>query len=279
MVTFPFSPKEKYVAHFNFMNCVFCHSAGVHTISIDANEGTVAVSSTVDPHLFIAKLAKAGKRAELLWDPIQTPRRNQNPHVEQLLKKPQNENAPSLQSQPAAPAGGSPRAITFDHAQLQDLAKIKGLKHIGLRHSENIKLTFKDHNNDMSHANNNDHAMKINLNGQREVALHNEEQQGYRCHANRCNSLNTKSGNGHVAKNNVTQRCCHGAGDSGFGNGFVEKPMKPMPHYGPPPVPNYVHPFTTPPSYYAHHHHRGIQPRNAPYGDVNCNDDGECAVM
>lgn len=250
----------------------------MHTISIDANEGTVAVSSTVDPHLFIAKLAKAGKKAELLWDPIQTPRRNQNPHVEQLLKKPQNENAPSPQSQPAAPAGGSPRAITFDHAQLQDLAKIKGLKHIGLRHSENIKLTFKDHNNDMSHATNNDHAMKINLNGQREVELHNEEQQGYSGHANCCNSLITKSGNGHVAKNNVTQRCCHGAGASGFGNGFVEKPMKPMPHYGPPPVPNYVHPFTTPPSYYAHHH-RGIQPRNAPYGDVNCNDDGECAVM
>ncbi|XVE77761.1 hypothetical protein DITRI_Ditri13aG0088700 [Diplodiscus trichospermus] len=36
---------------------------GVHSINIDANEGKVEVSSTVDPNLFIAMLAKAGENS------------------------------------------------------------------------------------------------------------------------------------------------------------------------------------------------------------------------
>ncbi|KAK3193845.1 hypothetical protein Dsin_025155 [Dipteronia sinensis] len=80
---------------------------GVHSINIDANEGTVAVSSTVvDPQLLIAMLAKAGQKAELLWEsPQQTPLHNPNPQMKQPFKKVQ-----------MAPPAINLQASGFNHA-------------------------------------------------------------------------------------------------------------------------------------------------------------------
>ncbi|KAK2649242.1 hypothetical protein Ddye_016731 [Dipteronia dyeriana] len=125
---------------------------GVHSINIDANEGTVAVSSTVvDPQLLIAMLAKAGQKAELLWEsPQQIPLHNPNPQMKQPFK-----NVPMTPPHPPPPPPPPPasdlQASGFDHGQLQELARIPGLKHVELQHSRNMKLVFKDHNDDHDH--------------------------------------------------------------------------------------------------------------------------------
>ncbi|KAL5860272.1 hypothetical protein ACOSQ4_001568 [Xanthoceras sorbifolium] len=163
---------------------------GVHSISIDANDGTAAVSSTVDPHLLIAMLAKA--------------------------------------------------ASGFDYAQLQELAKIPGLKHVELQHSRNVKLVFKDHYDDDHLSHGDEHAMKISL-----------DRQLYNGAAN--------VGHGHVR------------------NQEQHMQMKPMVYHRPSPVHYYyARPFATPTNYYGY---GGLQPRNLPHADFNCSDDGKCIVM
>ncbi|XWS76431.1 hypothetical protein CRYUN_Cryun01aG0175600 [Craigia yunnanensis] len=60
---------------------------GVHSINIDADEGKVAVSSTVDPHLFIAMLVRAGQKTELLLEPAKPQAMNNLNQVEHQGKK------------------------------------------------------------------------------------------------------------------------------------------------------------------------------------------------
>ncbi|KAK3193843.1 hypothetical protein Dsin_025153 [Dipteronia sinensis] len=94
-------------------------------------------------------LAKAGQKAELLWEsPQQTPLHNPNPQMKEPFKNVQM--APPSPPPPAPPASNL-QASGFDHAQLQELARIPGLKHVELQHSRNMKLVFKDHNDDHDH--------------------------------------------------------------------------------------------------------------------------------
>ncbi|KAL5792964.1 hypothetical protein ACOSP7_001558 [Xanthoceras sorbifolium] len=219
---------------------------GVHSISIDANDGTAAVSSTVDPHLLIAMLAKAGKKAELLWElPQQTPVNIPNPQVEQPFKNvqmasPPPRPPPSPGPPPPPPPASNLQASGFDYAQLQELAKIPGLKHVELQHSRNVKLVFKDHYDDDHLSHGDEHAMKISL-----------DRQLYNGAAN--------VGHGHVR------------------NQEQHMQMKPMVYHRPSPVHYYyARPFATPTNYSGY---GGLQPRNLPHADFNCSDDGKCIVM
>ncbi|CAN8269928.1 unnamed protein product [Cochlearia groenlandica] len=56
---------------------------GVFTTKIDAEQGKVTVSGTVDPSLLIKKLAKSGKHAEI-WGAPKTNNNNNNPNQSQI---------------------------------------------------------------------------------------------------------------------------------------------------------------------------------------------------
>ena len=69
---------KKLYFHFNsWVRSVFFHLLGVYKTDIDAEQGKVTVSGTVDPAVLIKKLAKSGKHAEV-WGAPKPNNNNQN---------------------------------------------------------------------------------------------------------------------------------------------------------------------------------------------------------
>ncbi|OMP05006.1 hypothetical protein COLO4_09124 [Corchorus olitorius] len=111
---------------------------GVHSINIDADEGKVVVSSTIDPHQFISMLARAGKRAEILSVSSAKPQAPQ-PAMMNSHKKMQYLTPDQIAS--LMDSGINKRSKL---AQFQEFAKNPRLKQVELNQSMNIKMMFKD---------------------------------------------------------------------------------------------------------------------------------------
>ncbi|KAG7566784.1 Heavy metal-associated domain HMA [Arabidopsis suecica] len=115
---------------------------GVHSIKVNANEGTIEVNSEVDPQVLIAMAAKAGKRAELLWEP-----------------EPESPDDISTVTPPLAMPSTCRRQVhisNFDGFEstvhLQDLVdkNARGIKHMDIIDKRVIKITFKESHDDPS---------------------------------------------------------------------------------------------------------------------------------
>ncbi|CAK9181487.1 unnamed protein product [Ilex paraguariensis] len=99
---------------------------GVDSIAIDAKQGTMTVSGTVDPQTVITTLGKVGKMAELL-----------------LEQSPPTANNRNLQILPRSEVDDQVDGQHMVDHELQQLKGIKGLKHVELTYKV-VKLTFKD---------------------------------------------------------------------------------------------------------------------------------------
>lgn len=262
----------------------FFHLLGVHSIHIDANEGKVTVSSTVDPHVLIEEFAKIGKKAHLLWEPRPL-LMNQN-NADNRGKRVQD--APFIAQQ---------NGIDLDQlAQLQKFAENKRLKLLELNQTNNIKMTFSD-NGVISHS---DHATDINTNNLHELKGSNGAMNGHNPppmntfgqgqYGNIGGASSSRgpapSGNGSVACDPTTKNvppCCHAfefsCGGNRWGEEKAHRPLLP-PNCDPTgPMPAYNHgPYgATPPNHYAPH---GSQPVNILHADVNCGGGHKtCRVM
>ncbi|CAA7030466.1 unnamed protein product [Microthlaspi erraticum] len=111
---------------------------GVHSIKVNANEGTIEVKSDVDPQLLIAIAAKAGKRAELLWEP----QPESSPATPPPVTTPSTDHlASQLQV----------KVNNFDQTvNVQDLVdkNARGIKHMEIVDKRVIKIMFKEPNHD-----------------------------------------------------------------------------------------------------------------------------------
>eukprot|EP00258_Populus_trichocarpa_P033200 XP_024449219.1 heavy metal-associated isoprenylated plant protein 32-like [Populus trichocarpa] len=291
----PFAPSvapQTCVLKMNFA-CGNCHkkirkqlqkTQGVHSIHIDANEGKVTVSSTVDPHVLIEEFAKIGKKAHLLWEPRPL-LMNQN-NADNRGKRVQD--APFIAQQ---------NGIDLDQlAQLQKFAENKRLKLLELNQTNNIKMTFTD-NGDISHS---DHATDINTNNLHELKGSNGAMNGHNPppmntfgqgqYGNIGGASSSRgpapSGNGSGGCDPTTKNvppCCHAfefsCGGNRWGEEKAHRPLLP-PNCDPTgPMPAYNHgPYgATPPNHYAPH---GPQPVNILHADVNCGGGHKtCRVM
>lgn len=95
----------------------------MRSVTIDGPNGKVTVSGSIDPYTLQNALAKIGKRVEILWDSSGTV----NPHST-------NQNHSLVTSQTQG----------LDRQQLEQLAKIKGVKQVELSHTKTIKITLND---------------------------------------------------------------------------------------------------------------------------------------
>ncbi|XVE77763.1 hypothetical protein DITRI_Ditri13aG0088900 [Diplodiscus trichospermus] len=257
---------------------------GVHSINIDANGGKVEVSSTVDPNLFIAMLAKAGKKAEVFWEPAEPQSMNNLNHVEHQGNKMQftRSNATSMDCDNKK----------FQLAQLEDIAKIPGLKQVELNQSGNIKMIFRN-GNDLECSSGEDHHHVANVNVDDEQVTQAEVEQEVadeRAAPTPPATPSTPIRNpcGGDADAGSSAYCRHDRPEvkldcrkGSFGIRYMEEPIRPVPHYVPPP-PHFVHPFAPPPGY---HVHQGPLPphspaeRPPPYYAYGSEDDSACSMM
>ncbi|KAK9272733.1 hypothetical protein L1049_003110 [Liquidambar formosana] len=202
---------------------------GVYSINIDAEQGKVTVSGTVDPYILIMMLAKAGKKAQLLLDqrppppaPAPTsPAHNPNQlefMFENMLVAPHPEPAPPVGPIQQKSSGGP-------FAQLQQLAQFKRLKHLEFTQSRGIKMTFRGEKNGKNH----DQRMKLIPNDGHGAQMHN-------CHGPQsCGP--TPFGCGH-GMNNMPPSYHVTCGVGPLGSHSARPPAMPTgPPPGPPPPP------------------------------------------
>lgn len=102
---------------------------GVDKFSIDAEQGRITISGTIDPQTLVKLLWKNGKKSELLWEPMVA---DQNDlQIDQSLKSQVNKHHVIDDT---------------DVVQLQKLSEIKGLKTVEVT-GNGMKITFKDGEN------------------------------------------------------------------------------------------------------------------------------------
>ncbi|KFK35472.1 hypothetical protein AALP_AA5G288700 [Arabis alpina] len=130
---------------------------GVHSIKVNAKDGTIEVTSEIDPQMLIEMAAKAGKRAELLWDPepessqnIPTPTPPKPEYSENIstpTPPPPTMTSIDLASQPQV------KVSSFDHTvYIQDLIdkNAHGIKHMEIIDKRVIKIVFKEPHDDLN---------------------------------------------------------------------------------------------------------------------------------
>ncbi|CDP00085.1 unnamed protein product [Coffea canephora] len=117
--------------------------AGVHSVSIDAKQGTVAISGNVEPSTILMLLEKGvGRKAELLWE--------QSPSASSTSSKLDGQNLEIIaESKVVDELFNDPNVV----AQLERLSGIQGLTNIQVTYSKTIKLSFKGEKDDLSDKN------------------------------------------------------------------------------------------------------------------------------
>ncbi|KAK2990509.1 hypothetical protein RJ640_019789, partial [Escallonia rubra] len=100
---------------------------GVHSIDLDGEHGRVTVSGNMDPCMLIMALAKAGKKAELLWQ--HTPDPPMNHHH-------QNKSSQFVQPRPA---GQFDSDLDGQIAQLHKLSQVERLNQVEVTQSKSLK--------------------------------------------------------------------------------------------------------------------------------------------
>ncbi|WOG93912.1 hypothetical protein DCAR_0313200 [Daucus carota subsp. sativus] len=99
---------------------------GVHRISIDAAQGEIKISGTIDPQTLLKLLQKNGKKSELVWEPL----------IDQKDLK--------IMRRPKSPVNKYHGIHDEDVvSRLQKLSEIKGLKSVELTR-DGVKITFKE---------------------------------------------------------------------------------------------------------------------------------------
>ncbi|VVB06693.1 unnamed protein product [Arabis nemorensis] len=143
---------------------------GVQSIKVNAKEGTIEVTSEIDPQVLIEMAAKAGKRAELLWDPepessenipTPTPPKPESSENIPMPTPPKPESSESIPMPTAPPSlamsstdlasGCQVQVSSFDHTvYIQDLVdkKPRGIKHLEIIDKRVTKITFKEPHDD-----------------------------------------------------------------------------------------------------------------------------------
>lgn len=114
----------------------------MHSIKVNANEGTIEVSSEIDPQVLISMATKAGKRAELLWEPEPKPPEDITTATPPLA-------TPSTYQRQVHVSNFD----GFDQTvHLQDLVdrNARGIKHMEIIEKKVTKLTFKGSHDDPS---------------------------------------------------------------------------------------------------------------------------------
>ncbi|KAJ4843383.1 hypothetical protein Tsubulata_046148, partial [Turnera subulata] len=236
---------------------------GVHSMNIDANEGKVTISSTVDPHVLIHEFAKVGKKAQLLWE--QRPEsRNQTANIEDKANKPAQTQDAQRDNSDIDPYHKA------QLAHLQELVKHRRLKQVDLTY-RNIKMTFNDDINGLRH--DDDPTIKFSMDKLGEAST-----------ANNPPPVNVANGGGSscpaaapsdaCGSASKTATCCsHDLGYNCGGNNWYEHGNRPLvpppPYYGY----NYPHPnYNVPPATQPY-------PSSAPHPDAKCGDSDKSCSM
>ncbi|KAL3521090.1 hypothetical protein ACH5RR_019239 [Cinchona calisaya] len=106
---------------------------GVHSVNIDAKQGTVTISGTVEPSTIMKWLEGLGRKAELLWE------QNHSSSSSSSTIDGQHNLQIIAESKMVDERFNDPNVV----AQLQQLSGIKGLKNVEIAYFKTIKLTFK----------------------------------------------------------------------------------------------------------------------------------------
>ncbi|CAL5322490.1 unnamed protein product [Camellia sinensis] len=110
---------------------------GVHSTSIDPNQGMVTITGTVDPQRVVNNLEKQYRTEVLLFSEQSPQMDNQHNNKKQITVQPQSQK---------------PVVEEFDDqnlvAQMHQFGGIRGLKHAEVTYSKTTKFTFNDNKDD-----------------------------------------------------------------------------------------------------------------------------------
>ncbi|KAL3521091.1 hypothetical protein ACH5RR_019240 [Cinchona calisaya] len=116
----------------NMLKRMILKVQGVHSVNIDAKQGTVTISGTVEPSTIMKWLEGLGRKAELLWEQSPSSSKEDGQQNLQII----------AESKVVDERFNDPNLIP----QLQQLSGIKGLKNVEVTYFKTIKLTFKGEN-------------------------------------------------------------------------------------------------------------------------------------
>lgn len=119
---------------------------GVHSIKVNAKEGTIEVKSEIDPQVLIEMAAKAGKRAQLLWE--SEPESSQNiPTLTPPLSPPPATSSTDLASQRQVQVSSSDHMVHL-HDLVAKNARVIKITFKELIDKRVTKITFKEESHD-----------------------------------------------------------------------------------------------------------------------------------
>ncbi|KAK2979470.1 hypothetical protein RJ640_001354 [Escallonia rubra] len=129
---------------------------GVDSVSLDAAQGKVTISGTVDPQFVIKTLGKHKRKAKLLWEKSLPTNKADDMQIV-IQKKP--------------PVGMRDQNMVM---QLQQLSQIEGLENVEVTYTKRVKLTFKGQEGEPS--------KKIVVDDVYRPKMHHERNNVHDCH-------------------------------------------------------------------------------------------------